>query len=590
MKTSTFKKVALAVSFTAFIVNSASADTFTAIASGNFSNPTTWLSGTVPPSVLSTDAVIIPSGITVTLDQNQQVNGSLSNLMIDGTLTSSASSANSLVLMAGAISGGGSLNVDSVVLGLAAGFGFTGTINTHKMVSLGSTLSSHATIYVSSALELRNSIFALNSGTLSLGSGATIIISGGTISTGGGGMLSLTNSYNVLYKNNAAITGIELSGSGLTNIEVNVPSSSAVSLGGDLTVKGMLTLTSGTLNTNNHDLAFAGNANVSASGSGTISSTSITNISFTSSSSFSGGLRFSSTGNTVNNLIVNLGNNSSSVMLASDLKVNGMLSLQSGRIDIGGNALVVNGSVFGGSSNSFVITGQSGRLVMSLGAGVTNMYHIGTAGNYAPAMVQGNTGSATSMIGVGVNTSVFSEGTANNGVDLSQSQALVNATWFVTSDASANLNLNLKTMWTAGMEVNGFDRTQLYLSHYTNANWDASAIIGASTEAGGMYSAHRDNITSLSPFAVMGKNAVTTSIGTVTSANNGFSVYPNPAINTITLPGSYNTAKIYSMNGTLVKAATIAHNTISVSELPSGYYTILATNNNSTATTSFIKQ
>ncbi len=589
MNTSIFKSVAMAASFAAFFGNSAKAVTYTAVASGNFSSSATWLGGITPSSVLIADAVVVPSGITVTLDQNQQLNGVLSSIVVNGTLTSSVSAANSLVLTAGSLSGSGTLSVDSMVLGLSTGFGFTGNINTHKMISMGSTLSSSANINVSSMLELRNSILALNAGMLSLNSGATIVVSGGTMSTNGG-TLSLTNGYNVMYQTNSATTGLELSGSGLANVEVNVPSSSAVTLGGNLTVKGMLTLTSGMLNTNNHDLLFVGNANVSGTGSGMISSTSGTNITFTSSASFTGGLHFSSTGNTVNNLTVNLSNSGSTVMLASDLNVNGMLSLQAGRIDIGGNSLMVNGSVSGGSSNSFVITGQNGRLVMSLGAGASNTYHIGAGANYAPAVVQGNTGSVTSMIGVGVNSSVYSEGTANNGVDLSQSQALVNATWFVTSTATANLNLNLQTMWSTNMEMNGFNRNQLYISHYTNANWDASATIAATAEANGMYSAKRNNITSLSPFAVMGKDAVTTAVGTVASAKNGLSVYPNPATNTINLVGNYTTGKIYSVNGTLVKAVSIARNTISVADLPAGFYTLQVQGDNTTATTSFVKQ
>jgi hypothetical protein len=588
MNISTLKRVALATTVAAFIGNSAQAITYTAVASGNFSSSTTWSGGLTPPSTLLIDAVVIPSGITVTLDQNQMLNGTLSNFTVNGTLASSTSAGNSLVLTGGSLSGNGMIDVDSMVLGLSSGFGFTGTINADRFTSIGSTVSSNATVVVNNALELRNSDLDLGSGNLSLSSGARIIVSGGTMSTSGG-ILSLTNDYDVVYRTNSANTGVELTGSGLNDVEINVPSSSSVTLNSDLTLDGTLTLSSGTLNTNNNDLFFVGNADVSASGTGTISAGSNTSITITSANSFGGGLRFSSTGNTINDLNINMSNNSSHAMLSSDLKLNGDLNLQAGRIDIGNNDLTVNGNLNGGSSNSYVITGTNGQLVLSLGAGASNTYYVGTSSNYAPAIVAGNTGSATGMVGVGVNTSVFAEGTANNGADLSTDQPLVDATWHVTSTATANIDLNLETMWSTDMEVNGFDRNSLYLSHYTNSNWDVNATASATTAANGMFSTKRNNITSLSPFAVMGRDAITTSVKEVI-ANNNVTVYPNPAVNTLNVTGNYNTAKIFGLNGELLKTAKLNNNTLSVSELPAGMYTIVLNGNDATATKRFVKQ
>ncbi|RYE26256.1 MAG: T9SS type A sorting domain-containing protein [Sphingobacteriales bacterium] len=589
MNISTLKRVALATTVAAFIGNSANALTYTAIASGNFSSSTTWSGGNTPPNTLIGDIVIIPSGITVTLDQNQQLNGTLSNITVNGTLASSTTSRNALVLTAGSLAGNGMVDVDSMVLGLTAGFGFTGTINADRFTSMGSHVSSNASIVINSALELRNSDLDLGSGNLSLTSGATIVVSGGTMSTSGG-MLSLTNDYNVIYRSNSANSGVELTGAGLNDVEINVPSSSSVTLNGDLTIDGTLTLTSGTLNTNNNDLFFIGNADFSNSGSGTISAGSNTSITITSANNFGGGLRFSSTGNTINDLNINMSNSSSRAMLASDLTLNGDLNLQAGRMDIGSNDLTVNGNLNGGSSNSYIITGNDGQLILSLGAGGSNTYYIGTDNNYAPAIVAGNNGSATGMVGVGVNTSVFAEGTANNGADLGSDQPLVDATWHVTSTATANIDLNLETMWSSDMEVNGFDRTMLYLSHYTSGNWDVNATASATTEANGMFSTKRNNITSLSPFAVMGQNANTTDVKNVLANNATITVYPNPAVNSISVNGNYNNAKIYDLNGKMIKASSMSNNSIIVSELPAGVYTILLNGDNGSATSRFVKQ
>src|ERR1043165_4588366 len=59
-----------------FIVNQANARTYLAVSSGNFSSGTTW-DGIVPTDLVAGDEVIIPAGITVTMDQDVNMNGLL---------------------------------------------------------------------------------------------------------------------------------------------------------------------------------------------------------------------------------------------------------------------------------------------------------------------------------------------------------------------------------------------------------------------------------------------------------------------------------------------------------------------------------
>ncbi len=588
MKNSTFKKAVLALSIAVLAGGSAQALTYTAVASGNFNSSATWQGGLVPPSTLLADVIVIPTGITVTLDVNQQINGTLSTLNIDGALNSSVSAGNSLVLTAGSITGGGNIDIDSLVLGLTTGFSFSGTINADDFVSLGSTISSNATVMVDDMLELRNSILTLGSGTLSLGTGATIVVSGGTMTTSGG-TLSLTNNYNVVYRNNSATTGIELMGSGLTNVEIDVPSSSTITLNNDLNLKGMLTLTSGTLNTNNNDLFFTGAADIAATGSGWISSTNGTNITFTSNGNTTGGLRFSSTGNTVNNLTINLSDNSKSIKLGTDLEVEGALSLQAGRLDIDNNDLVVRGSLTGGSANSFVVTGDDGHLMLSVGAGASSMFHVGTRDNYAPAAIEGLNGSTTGMIGVNVHKGVYAGGTINTGANLATNQPLVNATWHLAASNTASINVNVQTMWSSDMEVNGMARSKVYLSNHTGGAWSNNGTSAATTEPNGMYAAKRNNVVSDGAFAVFGEDANTTSINTVAIKEQVF-VYPNPAQNVLNFNGAYNKARIYNLNGNLVSTTNVVNNSVEVDQLPAGNYTIFLQGQDCSATTQFIKQ
>lgn len=571
---------------------SANATTYTAVVSGNFDASTTW-GGVTPPQILTADNIVIPSGITVTLNQNATVSGALSTLTVNGSLVSSAGSG--LMLTLGSITGNGTLMIDSLVLGLTTGFNFTGNITARKMVSLGSTMSSAANVVVDKELWLKSGIYNLTAGNFSLSNNARIVVDGG-IMTVNGGLANLTNTYSVLYTSASATTGVELSGAGLGDIEVNVPAASMVTLSADLDVRGMLTLTSGTLVLNNKNLSFSGNGNFAATGTGTISSTNLSSLSITANNNITGGIRFTSGSNTVNNFTVNMTNNSNSVMLGSSLNVNGQLNLQSGRVNIGANNLTVmsSGSVMGGSANSYVITGTNGTLTMNLAAGGSNTYHVGTSTMYAPAMIAANSGSASGMLSVGVNPSVYVNGTS--GTMLSSNQPVVNATWYLASTASTGLNLNMNLMWSAAMEANNFNRSQAYISHYTNSQWDLTASTAAVTASNGLWSMSRANITSLSPFAVMDKDAVTTSVKNIV-AKKDIVLYPNPATSTIYFDNhstsfEATTADIYDLTGHVVKSVQLDRNvnSIAVDELPSGNYTIKFNGNELQAAQRFIKQ
>ena len=94
------------------------ASTFTAVTSGNWSSSTTW-GGSAPSYEISTDHVVIPVGINVTMDNSVTFSGGLSELYVSGTL-SSASNTFLTINNAASITGVGTINVDNIVLGVAA--------------------------------------------------------------------------------------------------------------------------------------------------------------------------------------------------------------------------------------------------------------------------------------------------------------------------------------------------------------------------------------------------------------------------------------------------------------------------------------
>ncbi|HXU28612.1 MAG TPA: T9SS type A sorting domain-containing protein, partial [Bacteroidia bacterium] len=180
-----------------------------------------------------------------------------------------------------------------------------------------------------------------------------------------------------------------------------------------------------------------------------------------------------------------------------------------------------------------------------------------------------------------------------NGTNLALTQSVVNRTWFIQEPLqTGTLNTNLQVQWKAADEANNFDDAHAFISHYNNANWDASTITAATTAMGSYKQITRTNLTSFSPFAVVDQNAIT-GIDKVAATNVTLSLYPNPAANFVTIDFKnadaksvevYNEigSKVYSMN---VTDKNSAHK-IDISNLPAGVYYVKV----ATATTPIIKK
>lgn len=807
------------------------ADVFTASNSGDFTSSSTWAGGIVPPTILLLDQIEIPSGISVNMNTNIEINGLLATMNVDGSVTSSNASA--LTLTLGSLTGDGSIVINAINVTVPTAFNFTGDLTVNTLNSaLG--FQSTADIVVNQNLGLvSGTLTLLSGGSLDLASNGTITITGGLLSLGLGGTVGLVSDYNVIYSGVSALSGVELTGSGLRDVTVDVSTGNSVTLTSDLTVGGTLTLASGTLllsgndlaingmvaaagngavastvasdisinspvgtggtirftnatttvndfivnvgasneakingfltvngtmqlnsgilnfqdtelivdgaisgsgklsgNTgsdltisssvgaasaidftpggqlvsnltvavgtavavslasnlsvqgeltlangsyldlnshmltltttsslvgsgafvatadasliinsvggianlrvmgeigditinsnnesvalgrdltvdgtlylqsgmlvlNNHDMAI--NANISALGSGSISSTATSNIAVSGTVSPNGSLNFTEAANTVGNFRVSMFNNSE-VGIGTDLHVAGTLNFVSGQINAGSHMLTIDasGDIVGQGSGSYVITGIDGSLERSITAGASTVvvFPVGTATNYAPARISLAAGSTSGRVNVGVMPGVMAQGTA--GTDLAFDQALVNATWNIESSVSSNLDLNLQVMWSAAMEVNGFNRTSSHITHHANGAWDSFTSANATLEADGMYSMQRDGISSLSPFAVFDQST-TTAVDEVTNAIL-FDVYPNPTTDQIVVRNTLAKAElvnveIFNATGQLMGTYRLndATTTIAVTSLIPGNYFIKFFNATMNTTQTFIK-
>jgi hypothetical protein len=291
----------------------------------------------------------------------------------------------------------------------------------------------------------------------------------------------------------------------------------------------------------------------------------------------------------INNLTTNIGS-SGTVALGSPMTVAGTLTLAQGNINIAKNDLTMmsTGTLTGGSSASYIVTSDTGSLIMTVAnAGASTMFPVGTSAHYAATTVTNNSSTAGSF-SVNTHPGVYSAGTT--GSDLSATESAVNTSWNVESSITSGANVNLTMEWSAAMQVNNFNSSESYVSHYTGGAWSTNTM-SAATLTGGMYSQSLTGITSFSPFAVFSKN--TAGIATV-GTNDMLQVYPNPVSDRLTIQtGSADAThvEVTDISGRIVGSYILSagQNTIGVAGLSTGSYFIKVSNNEMNTTRKFVK-
>ena len=340
------------------------------------------------------------------------------------------------------------------------------------------------------------------------------------------GNLEMGDQSDLTISSNASLTGaLWFKGGSDTvhNLIINIANDGQAQIMSDLSVMGQLNLMAGTMAIQNQNLALYGDFNGTAQA--WLATNDQSNLWLMTTGTASGWLSFSDTANQLNDLMVDMSNDS--IMLGSDVMINGMLTLNNGNIASGSNNIMLMGtaSLQGGGPDSYIQTSGSGWLTWSLNAGDTRMYPVGTMDAFAGAMLELNGGSSSGNYSVRAMDHVYAQGIG--GSEITATEPAVDKTWLVQTNASGNVDANLSLMWDAASEVNGFDNQNVYISHYTGGQWDADATASATANANGTFSITRNNIMSFSPFAVFDEN---TSVGIEEVRNNiDLTIHPNPA-------------------------------------------------------------
>lgn len=509
---------------------------------------------------------------------NLSNNGSLdlnSDVLVDGQLALSNGSLNvqshTITLNNAIVSSGGSLSTSSSSSIVLNGTGNIGTLNLSgsDIGNLTVNLAGNGSVGLTGDLTVHGTL-TTNNGSLIL-NGHDLTIEGDLTGTAMGYIYSGSGSSITINGTGNSNINFPPSQNMMDDLTINIGSNGSLTLNADLVVNGALNLQNGSLNLNGHDLTL--NGTVNANGSGGIYGNSLSNINLSGNENM-GSISFWGGFNQVHNLVVDISGANGAINFNSDAMVTGTLQLTSGVVNTGSHnlTLAVSAVIQGGSSASYIISDAAGHLMVSVDSAASTTFHVGTSTSYAPVVVTNNS-NTTGYFGVNAASGVFANGTT--GSDLSTSNSVVNTSWDVVSDISANLNASLEFYWHTSMEVNSFNHSMATIAHYYNNTWNLGSYGAATAHGSGTFSMST-NVTSLSPFAVFDQNTLT-SIHNV-AATPTFDVYPNPTTEAVNItlgePAKYKRVRVFDIIGN--EMASIPVNgtvtTVDLSTMPSGVY------------------
>ena len=387
-------------------------------------------------------------------------------------------------------------------------------------------------ITVAGTLNLQSGSF-VNSTNLTLGNSASITVNAGSLTAAP----SFGTAVNLTYNGTtAATTGVEVpsSTSVLNNLTIN--NSAGVTLGGNATVNGTLTLTSGTFTVGANTLGLNGAA--IAGTPANLSAGSTSSISIGGSTS---GVNIPSSVSALNNLTVN---NSNGTTLQHALTLSGTLTLTSGNLTLSSyNLTLPQGTAVAGtlSTSNHIVTNSSGAVVVAYGSGTSLAYTFpvgADATHYEPVTIT-KTGSGTQTYNVTI-ASISGYPSAANSLnyawDINTNSGTVASTYafsWVTGDAGSSLAASA----TAGVVLQAGTNNSS-----GTTGWPANLYTGGSTPGA------TPEVTTVSP------TSLSNSFYTI-EALSSLGVSPTSLSFATTNVGSASTSQTFSLTGALLNTS-----------------------------------
>lgn len=325
-----FTTAFLAITFLLFSLH-LSATTFTAIASGDWTDSATW-DGDAPTNlIIGEDVIVIPEDIVVKLNTDIQINSNLASLLLEGTLTSVE---NKINLLAGAINGNGEMTLKELKLGSGSIFGCTGLTTLETLDNAGNHSMTSTELNISKNIKLQTGILSFALGcTLNCEPDLVVNVKDGTMIQGEG-LINLNGDINIVYSGTSTATGVEIASNLVNDVTISLSDPTAsVYLQNNLFVKGNLLIETGILDLSGYNLLTDGN--ILTQNSGKLSLDKESNL--TINGEILTPLLLTDAADTCRNLIVN-----NQVKLGANIQVSGDLILQGGQLSLEGFDLTVH--------------------------------------------------------------------------------------------------------------------------------------------------------------------------------------------------------------------------------------------------------
>lgn len=261
-------------------------------------------------------------------------------------------------------------------------------------------------------------------------------------------------------------------------------------------------------------------------------------------------------------------NGSGGVVLSGSATVSGTLTLTNGSVTLGSANLTLSASS-NGSIASHIITNGSGLVIeQGMAANVSRTVPVGAdALSYNPIVINANAGHVTDNLSVRVQAGVFVNGSSGSLF----TDVVVNRMWVLSEAVPGGSDVNLTLQWSAGQELQRFDRNKCYVTQNINGVWQSLApgVAGGSDP----FTLTRNSVTEFSPVTVQTQPIPRPVKG----------IYPNPVktvLNIVTEIGTTQTAivSVYDATGRLVMrearlfSAGLSQNSINVERLAGGVY------------------
>jgi hypothetical protein len=468
---------------------------------------------------------------------------------------------------------------------LTSGLTFTpnSSLNNFTIDNAGSgNIKLLSALIIAGNLNLVDGNLSLESGAaLTMNAGSIVHVENGFLSQSGGTFAGAAT-YDVEYMGLSNTSGVELDGAAVNNVTLALSSPTAqIAMGTDVDIAGTFNMSTGKWNLNGNDLTLTGTLD-QASNSAFIGNAN-SELALRLTSTLNDTLYFDASNQSLRKLILDLPA-LSTVMLGSDLTIASELGLTRGKLDIGAYDLAMQAAaaVVGNSDSNYIVTSGTGRLQMNVNSGSPYViFPIGTVASYSPSMIQQTATGTSGNFMVRTRNGFLAQG--NSGFDYASSGSVVDRTWLIEASSGMTINMNLKLGWMITAEVNGFDRTQAYITHYINSAWDFYPPGAAAAGANGTFELTRTGITALSPFAVADTGLALTAPDLITQTQTGFDMFPNPASSFVNIaiddPTQDYQFEVIDLTGkTLLQKSHVAGTDyIDISMLSSGLYIMRAT-------------